>query len=131
MSGSVLANFLPQGIIAAYKKSLAQKILFTNIMSVANENHKFSQDNYVGVFGKYLKMDHPFDLVVMPDFSKLDQEKLKRVLGFYALENSFPIYPNKKSQYKTIIADIAKTESKNWRLRHSVSKLAKFLQGLI
>ncbi|MDD5481980.1 MAG: 2-phospho-L-lactate transferase CofD family protein [Candidatus Shapirobacteria bacterium] len=130
MYGSVLVNFLPQGIIEAYKKSRAKKILFTNIMSVANENHKFSQDDYVKVFGKYLEMDRPFDLVVMPDFGKLDQEKLKKVLGFYALENSFPIYPNKKSQYQTLVADIAKIEVQNWRLRHSVSKLTKNLKTL-
>lgn len=99
-------------------------------MSVANENHKFSQDDYIRVFGQYLKMTNPFDLVVMPDFEKLDQKQLKKVLGFYALENSFPIYPNKKSQYQTLVADIAKIEVQNWRLRHSVSKLTKNLKTL-
>jgi len=127
MYGSVLVNFLPKGIITAYKKSRAKKILFTNIMSVANENHKFSQDDYIRVFGQYLKVNNPFDLVVMPDFEKLDQKQLKKVLGFYALENSFPIYPNKKSRYQTLVADIAKIEIKNWRLRHSVSRLVDFL----
>lgn len=131
MYGSVLVNFLPQGMVSAYRKSSAKKILFTNIMSVANENHKFSQDDYVRVFGQYLNLERPFDLVVMPDFGKLDQGKLKKVLGFYALENSFPIYPNQKSPYQTLVADIAKIEVQNWRLRHSVSKLVKNLTNLI
>ena len=55
MYGSILVNFLPRGAKEAYRQSKARKILLTNIMSVANENYKFSQDDYVRVFAKTIK----------------------------------------------------------------------------
>jgi len=131
MYGSILVNFLPEGISEAYRQSKALKILLTNIMSVANENHKFSQDDYVRVFAKILKTKKVLDLVVMPDLKKLDQKVLKKVLKLYELENSFPIKTNLKSKNKTLVADIATIEKKNYRLRHDPQKLAKFFTQTI
>ncbi|MBP8591191.1 YvcK family protein [Candidatus Shapirobacteria bacterium] len=131
MYGSILANFLPRGVKEAYRRSRAKKILLTNIMSVANENHKFSQDDYVRVFTNFLKTKSPFDLIIMPDFQKLDQKILRKVLKLYELENSFPIKPNLKSNNKALIADIATIEEKNYRLRHDPQKLAKIFTQII
>ena len=130
MYGSILINFLPQGMIESFKKSKAKKILMTNISSMANENNGFDQDDYVGVFEKYLKYKSPFDLVLMTDLSCLDQKLLKKVFDLYALEHSFPIKFNKKSKEKTILADIALIEEKNMRLRHSEEKLRKLFTML-
>ncbi len=125
--GSVLANFLPTGMKEVYQKSQAEKILFTNIMSTANESHGFDQNNYVELFSQYLG-DDPVDLVVMPDFNALDEKKLEEVLELYQSENSFPIYPTEESSYNTVVADIIMIEGKNKRLRHSEEKLAKFFE---
>ena len=130
MYGSILINFLPQGMIEAYKKSKAKKILMTNISSVANENHAFDQDSYVSTFEKCLKTKSPFDLILMADLGCLDQTLLKKVLKLYALEHSFPIKFNKKSKEKTMIVDIAKIEEKNIRLRHSEEKLGEIFRTL-
>lgn len=129
MYGSVLINLLPKGMAKAYKQTKAKKVLMTNIMSVANENNGFSQKEYVEVFRKYLDMDKPFDLVLMPDFEKLDQKILKKVYMNYALEHSQPIKDNKmENSFETTTADIAKVEVKNLRLRHSVLKLSIFFK---
>lgn len=131
MYGSILINFLPQGIIEAYKKSKAKKILMTNISSVANENDGFNQDDYMAVFEKYLKYKSPFDLILMADLNCLDQKLLKMVLKLYGLEHSFPIKFNKKSRQKTLVADIAIIEEKNMRLRHSEEKLGEIFKTLV
>ena len=131
MYGSILINFLPDGIVEAYKKSKAKKILMTNISSMANENHGFDQNDYLATFEKYLKIKSPFDLILMADLKKLNQKLLNEVLKFYALEHSFPIKFNKKSKVKTLLLDIAKIEEKNMRLRHSEEKLGEVFETLI
>jgi len=126
MYGSVLINFLPKGMINAYRKSKAKKILMTNIMSVASENYKYSQDDYCQVFGGYLGVKKPFDLIIMPDLSILDKKLLKKILKLYAFEHSSPIIYDKKSSLKTVVADIAVIDEHNLRLRHSEEKLGRF-----
>ena len=130
MYGSILINFLPEGMIEAYKKSKAKKILMTNISSVANENDSFDQDDYVAVFEKYLKHKSPFDLVLMADLGSLDKNLLDKVLKLYALEHSFPIKFNKKSKEKTLLIDVVNIEEKNMRLRHSEEKLGEVFKNL-
>jgi len=130
MYGSILINFLPEGMTEAYKKSKAKKILMTNISSVANENGGFDQDDYVSTFRKYLKNQSPFDLILMADLEILDQNLLNKVLKLYSLEHSCPIKFNKKSKENTILVDIAKIEEKNMRLRHSEEKLGEIFSTL-
>ncbi len=131
MYGSILINFLPEGMTEAYKKSKAKKILMTNISSVANENDGFDQDDYVATFEKYLKNKSPFDLILMADLDCLDQDLLKKVLKLYALEHSLPIKFNEKSKEKTIVVDITRIEEKNMRLRHSEEKLGEVFRDLV
>ncbi len=130
MYGSILINFLPRGMVEAYRKSKALKILFTNIMSVANENDNYDQNAYVRMFSRYLGTNKPFDLVVMPDLDQLDPVLLNETLRYYQLENSFPIQYNPVSEVRTVVADIATIEQKNMRLRHCEEKVASFIQTL-
>lgn len=125
MFGSVITNFLPVGMVEAYKKSKAIKILMTNIMSVANENDKFSQNEYVEIFGKYLSMDSPFDLILMADLGSLNKGFLKKTLDSYRMEHSHPIRYKEISKIRTISEDIAIIDKKNLRLRHGEEKLSK------
>lgn len=122
--GSLITNFLPKGIKEAFAESKAKKILMVNVMLTANENLIKSQVDYLKMFEKYLETE--FDSVLMADVSKLDQEKLKKVYGFYALENSTPIEYSDDCRIKTEMADIVTIDENNWRLRHSESKLADY-----
>jgi len=125
MFGSIITNFLPVGMVKAYKKSKATKVLMTNIMSVANENDKFSQNDYVEIFGKYLRMSRPFDLILMADLDSLSKGFLKKTLDSYSMEHSHPIKYKGISKIKTISEDIAIIDKKNLRLRHGEEKLSK------
>ena len=126
--GSVLPNLLPTGMVDAYNKSKAKKILMTNILATANEVKDASQRGYVDIFKKYLKTNSPFDLVLMANMLKLNKKTLKRVLDFYKLEHAVLVKPVKDKTIKTVIADIAMIEAKNMRLRHSEDKMGEFFK---
>jgi uncharacterized cofD-like protein len=128
--GSVLPNFLPDGMVEAYNKSKAKKIFMVNIFSTANEIKKANQVEYVEIFKKYLKNVCPFDLVIMADLSKLDKSNLKKIFNYYQLEHASLVKMVETNKFKTIIKDIAVIEEKNMRLRHSEEKLGKFLLNL-
>ncbi|MCX6727071.1 MAG: 2-phospho-L-lactate transferase CofD family protein [Candidatus Shapirobacteria bacterium] len=131
MYGSVITNFLAEGMIEAYKRSKAKKILMTNIMSVANENSGFDQNDYVNVFKRYLGDVSPFELVLIADLGKLDQKKLAVILKYYEKEHSYPIKYEKRSKIKVRYEDIAIIEEKNNTLRHSEEKLAKIFARML
>ena len=126
--GSLITNFLPKGIKESFLESTAKKVLMVNVMLSANENLIKSQADYLDMFEKYLKAK--FDSILMADMSKLDPVKLKKVYGFYALENSVPVVYSETYRDKTELADIVTIDEKNWRLRHSQSKLAKYFSNL-
>ncbi len=128
--GSVVVNFLPQGMKTAFNKSLAEKVLLTNLMSTANSTHQFNQDDYIDVFKKYLGVENPVDQIIMQDFDKFNSKNLDKALEFYKLENSFPIKANKQSKIDTLVKDIAVIEKENYRLRHSQEKLGKLFNKL-
>lgn len=131
MYGSVISNFLPTGMAAAFSKSRAKKILMTNIMSVANENFGYSQSDYIEVFSKYLGRRDIFDFVLMADLSKLNTRALKKIKDLYEMENSSFIKMDDKCRVKTIMADMAKVEEVNFRLRHSATKMAEVFRTLV
>lgn len=124
--GSVIINFLPKGMSEAYRMSKAKKILLTNIMSVANENDGFDQNDYNRVFSEYLGKNC-LDLIIMADVSVFPKKMWKNTLLAYKLERSYPIKVAKKCQCKTVVDDIAVIEGENGRLRHSEEKLARVL----
>ena len=132
MYGSVISTMLPTGIKESLQKSQSKKILITNIMSMANENHGFDQQKYVEVFNKCLGGALNLDLVIMPDFSTLNKAKLNKALKYYEMENSFPIkYCSECKDINTVVADVAIIEPRNMRLRHSENKLSILLKNLI
>jgi uncharacterized cofD-like protein len=122
--GSLLTNFLPKGLKKSFAESKAKKILMVNVMLAANENLIKNQADYLRIFEKYLEAE--FDKILMADMKTLDQEKLKKVYGFYALENSTPVEYSKDCRLKTDLADIVTIDESNWRLRHSETKLADY-----
>lgn len=130
MFGSVIVNFLPTGIRGALVESNANKILMTNIMSSANENNDFNQDDYIKTFEKYLKKENIFNLVIMPDFGALDKKMFEKVKSNYDLEYSYPITNNINSKYKTLVSDITIIDEINLRIRHSEVKLSKLFAGM-
>jgi uncharacterized cofD-like protein len=132
MYGSVLINLLPKGMKEVYSRSKAKKILMANIMSVASENDNFSQCEYVDVFKKYLGVEKPFDLVLLADLTKLDQDKLKKVEKYYAMEHSRRITKCEDvGNYQTKLVDLAIIEEKYMRLRHSEKKIASVLRKIL
>ncbi len=130
MFGSVLINFLPEGIAKSYQRSQAKKILVTNIMSVRNENHGFDQNDYLKTFGRYLGKDC-FDLVIMADLDCLNKSDLKKAKMFYRMERSYPIKSAKTEKVKTMMADVALIETENYRLRHSVQKMSQLFGKIL
>lgn len=132
MYGSVIANFLPKGVKAAYQKSKAKKILMTNIMSMPNESHGFDEHKYVQAFEAYLGKD-PFDLVLMPDLKKINSKLMLAALTNYKLDHSFPVLFNSKNNnsYKVLVEDIAIVEEVKKRFRHSEVKLAKLFKKIL
>lgn len=131
MYGSVITNFLPKGIVEAYNKSGARKVLMTNIMSVANENNGFSQKEYIEIFERYLKSKKSFDLIIMAGLSFLNKELIDKVLKGYLLEHSSPIKFDKSwNEVETREEDMAVIEETNLRLRHSEEKMAKMFRRI-
>jgi len=99
-------------------------------MSVANENDKYDQNDYVRVFEEYLKTESPIDLVVMNKLGKRNRI-LAKVLNYYEMEHSFPILINRKvNEFATVEEELSVIEKKNYRIRHSEVKLAKFFNHL-
>jgi len=128
--GSILPNFLPKGMIEAYSKSKAKKILMTNILATANEIEDATQRGYVEIFKKYLVTESPFDLVLMADVLKLDKDLFNEALSYYKMEHANLVKIVNNYPVKTIVADVAIIEEKNMRLRHSEEKLGDFFKEL-
>lgn len=126
--GSLITNFLVDGIRESFQKSRAKKILMVNLMSLANEGEIRNQDDYVKLFKSKIGLD--FDFMLMADVSKLDSKKLNKSLGFYRLESSVNIEYKSDSKNKTVLADIATIDEVNWRIRHSQAKLARYFKSL-
>jgi len=122
--GSLITNFLVDGVAKAIADSKAKKVLMVNIMSVANDGDVGNQEKYADLFKKYIDAD--FDLLLMADLRELNPEKIKKVINYYELENSHQIKLVKSPGNNVVMANIATIDEMNWRLRHSKSKLAKF-----
>jgi len=130
MYGSLLVNLLMPGIRKSIIASRGKKILMTNIMSTANENHGFNTTKYQELFERYLGKKNIIDVILMADINALKKVDLKKVLEYYAMESSFPITKGEGSVW-VVEDDIATIEKKNMRLRHSEIKLSTSLKNLI
>ena len=128
--GSILPNFLPNGMVEAYNKSKAKKIFLTNIFATGNEVKEATVNGYLEIFRKYLKNKKPFDLILMADLEVLDKKILEKVFYFYELENSCLVKMSDNCLVKTLKVDFAKIDETNMRLRHSVEKMGKIFKNL-
>jgi uncharacterized cofD-like protein len=128
--GSILVNFLPQGMRAAFLESSAFKLLLTNIMSVANETGPCTQRDYVACFERQLQAQQPFDLVVAPDLSALDEAALQQAQRYYEMEHAHPVRFDASAPGPYRLADLALIEGTYGRLRHCEDKLARFFGDL-
>lgn len=128
--GSILANFLPTGMIEAYRASSARKVLLTNIMTVANETPECTQTEYAGLISRYLQDSNPFDLIVMPDLSALEESILRPTLESYRMEHSLPLRYSPDCPTPTLVEDIVLVEPHYGRLRHCEHKLGELFMRL-
>ena len=72
--GSVLVNFLPQGMQEALRQSKAKKYLVTNLASTRNESHEFTPQDFVAIFRKYTGLQHPIDMMIIPEMTRREFE---------------------------------------------------------
>lgn len=129
--GSILVNLLPMGMMEAYKKSRAKKILISNIVTVSNENRRGSQRDYEEIYRQYLGLGKMFDLILMADSKCLDQKALEKVLDWYRLERSGLVEYERGGGVKVAMEDVMDIEVENMRLRHNADKLSRVLVSLI
>lgn len=136
--GSVLSNFLPQGIIQALRQSHSQKILITNLVSDRNQTHQISLLEYLGLFKKYSRLKNPVDIIICPDLTTSQfTQKYPRTVRNYATSHSYFLGwdPSEKHQIqKSGVACLSSniyTITSRHRLRHDPDKLAKVLKSII
>ncbi|MBU1457528.1 YvcK family protein, partial [Patescibacteria group bacterium] len=134
--GSIIANFLPEGIKQALKNSNASKILITNLTSTRNQTHRFTPQKYLKIFQKYTKLERPFDIIISPHLStKQFNQKYPKIKTLYQNTHSHflgwdkkHLKPIQSKAIKVITSNIYSITPQLGRLRHDPKKLAKVLQ---
>jgi uncharacterized cofD-like protein len=137
--GSIISNFLPEGITEALKKSKAIKILVSNLVSNRNQTHRFSPLDYLHLFQKYTKLEKPFSVFICPDISESKFDRLyQKIAATYASEHSHflgwtdkELKPLSDKKIDVIKADIFSITSHLSRIRHDPEKLARIFMKII
>ena len=137
--GSIVANFLPEGIKKALSKSTANKILISNLVSTRNETQGFTPMSYWSFFREHTKLKRPFDILVIPNLSrKAFENRYPKVAEYYAQEHSHFLgwSPKKWKKLKkkgvnVKTCDLFSLTPQYNRLRHDPDKLAEVLNKLI
>lgn len=137
--GSLISNFLPQGINSALKNSSAHKILITNLVSTRNQTHHFTPLKYFKTLRHYTQLDIPFDTIIIPHLSQKQFEKrFPEVASLYRSEHSHFLGWTQKDVNQLTKYPIKTLKSDNFsitpqlnRLRHNHKKLAKILSPLL
>lgn len=137
--GSILANFLPEGVREALKASKAQKILVTNLVSNRNQTHHFSPLKYLSIFRRYTGLKKPFDVFLAPQLSEAEFDQAHpEVATAYANEHAHFLgwTPNKLAKLsphhiKVVTSNTISITSQFNRLRHDPAKLAKVFKKII
>ncbi len=137
--GSILSNFLPDGIKEALNFSKSTKILVTNLVSNRNQTHHFTPQKYLNAFQKYTGLKKPFDIILTTKMTEKQFDKrYPGIAHAYAREHShfvgFTEEQIKKVSdkgIKVITSDILSITPHLNRLRHSRSKLAKIFRKII
>jgi uncharacterized cofD-like protein len=137
--GSVMVNFLPQGIKEAFKKSRAKIILISNLVSDRNQTHNFTPSDFFRVFSQYSNLSRPFDFLISPNISQSEFEsQYPDISQNYAHEHSHflgwtasQLSPLSAKGVRIITSDIFSVTPQLNRLRHDPNKLSQVLQKLI
>jgi len=137
--GSIISNFLPQGITSALQQSSAHKILITNLVSTRNQTHHFTPLKYFKIFRQYTQLDTPFDTIITPHLSQKQFEKrFPQIASHYRSEHSHFLGWTKEDFSQLSKHSIKIVKSDNFsitpqlnRLRHDTKKLGKILSPLL
>lgn len=137
--GSILANFLPEGVREALKATKAQKILVTNLVSNRNQTHHFTPLKYRSIFRHYTGLKKPFDIFVAPKLSAAEfNQAHPEVAQAYADEHAHFLgwTPEKLAKLalyhiKLVTSNTISITSHLNRLRHDPAKLAKIFKKII
>ena len=137
--GSILANFLPEGVREALKASRGQKILITNLVSNRNQTHHFTPLKYLNIFRRYTGLKRPFDIFIAPKLSELDFDRLHPEVALaYADEHSHFLGWTPKQlakltphHIKVVTSNTISITPQLNRLRHDPRKLAKIFKKIL
>lgn len=138
--GSIISNFLPEGIREALGESLASKILISNIVSNRNQTHKMTLTRYLKIFQKFTGLKKPFDIVVAPNISETEFDKqYPKIAKLYDREHAHFIgwkkseinKFEKEKNIQVISDDIFSITPQLNRLRHDPDKLANIFSRII
>jgi uncharacterized cofD-like protein len=123
--GSVVVNFLVEGIVDALKGTKAKKVYVCNLMTKHGETNGFKVGDFVSVVEGHLGQD-VLDYVVYNSV-----EFNPQLLEKYALENAFPVGVDKEG-FRKFSGEFVTGElvSEPILIRHDSDKLAKVLIGL-
>ncbi len=88
--GSVLSNFLPEGVSEALKNTRAHKVLITNLVTTRNETHGFNPIDYWDVLSRYSNLSKPIDLMITPELSQIEfEQKYPLIANRYQREHAY------------------------------------------
>jgi len=137
--GSIIANFLPQGIKQALKDSNATKILVTNLTSTRNQTHRFTPSRYLKIFQNYTQLSTPFNVLISPHLStKQFNQKYPKIKALYQTTHSHflgwnqkQLKPLQSKGIKIVTSNIYSITPQLGRLRHDPQKLSQILKKVI
>ena len=137
--GSIIANFLPDGITTALKESSAKRILITNLVTDRNQTHHYDLRHYHRLLKRHTGLSSPFHIALIPHLSRQQFEsRHPQVVQSYALEHShFMDFSRadlswaKQQGIEVIKKDIFSITPTLNRLRHDPDKLAPILTEIL
>ncbi len=141
LHGSLLCNFLPDGMRQAMAESEAKIVLTTNLVSTRNETHDFNPLQYIQTVRRYTGVD--VSAIVVPEISRREFEsRYPEVASLYSLEYSHflgweqtELYRVQSESVRVIthqairIIDIPRENTKI--VRHDPVKLAEALKDVL
>ncbi|OGM31588.1 hypothetical protein A2803_00295 [Candidatus Woesebacteria bacterium RIFCSPHIGHO2_01_FULL_44_21] len=147
LHGSVLCNFLPDGMKDSIAKSKAKVYVITNLVSNRNETHEFSPRDYIRVVEEYIGNGR-IDGIIVPDISRFEfesrdpqttilyaQEESSHFLGWEQEElhkvqkEGIQIITHRATD--VVVVPASKSEKEKRIIRHNPEKLKDALEDLI
>lgn len=147
LHGSLLCNFLPEGMKDSILKSKAQVYLITNLVSTRNETHNISLRDYVDLVEKYIG-EGRVNGVVVPEISRsqFEREHPQTTILYAQKEDSYFLGWEQKELYRleahgvqvvahratdVVVVPATGKEEEKRIIRHNPEKLKEALEGLI